>query len=151
MRRHSAGALALAAVVSAVLAGPALAQAPGTLDSAATPRVIVLSDIGNEPDDQMSFTRFLLYANRMSVEGLVATTSTWQRDEVRPDIMNTVIDRYGEVQPNLLKHASGYRSAEQLRSLVRTGQPAYGMAAVGPDKMSPGAQQIIDAADRPDP
>ena len=151
MRRHSAGALALAAVVSAVLAGPALAQAPGTLDPAGTPRVIVLSDIGNEPDDQMSFTRFLLYANRMSVEGLVATTSTWQRDEVRPDIMNTVIDHYGDVQPNLRRHADGYRTAEQLRALVTTGQPGYGMAAVGPDKLTPGAQQIIDAADRPDP
>jgi Protein of unknown function (DUF1593) len=156
MRSHIAGAraggraLALAAILSAVLTGPAAAQAPGSLDPAGTPRVIVLSDIGNEPDDQMSFTRFLLYANRMSVEGLVATTSTWQRDEVRPDIMDTVIDHYGQVQPNLLEHASGYRTAAQLRALVRTGQPAYGMAAVGSDKMSPGAQQIIDAADRPD-
>jgi Protein of unknown function (DUF1593) len=151
MRRHNAVALALAAVVSAIFAGPAPAQQPGRLDPAGTPRVIVLSDIGNEPDDQMSFTRFLLYANRMSVEGLVATTSTWQRDEVRPDIMNTVIDHYGEVQPNLLKHADGYRTAAQLRALVKTGQPAYGMAAVGPDMLTPGAQQIIDAADRPDP
>ncbi len=40
------------------------------------PRVFVLTDIGNEPDDQMSLTRFLLYSNEMNVEGLVATTST---------------------------------------------------------------------------
>jgi Protein of unknown function (DUF1593) len=39
-------------------------------------RVIVLSDIGNEPDDQMSLVRFLLYSNEFDVEGLVATTST---------------------------------------------------------------------------
>ena len=43
------------------------------------PRVLVLTDIGNEPDDQMSLTRFLLYSNEFDIEGLVATTSTWQK------------------------------------------------------------------------
>jgi hypothetical protein len=32
-----------------------------------------------------------------------------------------------------------------------SGQPGYGMAAVGADKTSPGAEAIIKAADRPDP
>ncbi len=27
------------------------------------PRVVIISDIGNEPDDQMSFVRLLLYSN----------------------------------------------------------------------------------------
>ena len=40
------------------------------------PRVVVISDIGNEPDDQMSLTRFLLYSNDYDIEGLVAVTST---------------------------------------------------------------------------
>ena len=53
----------------------------------AKPRVFVLPDIGNEPDDQMSLTRFLLYANEMNVEGLVATTSTWQREKVHTDMI----------------------------------------------------------------
>ena len=43
------------------------------------PRVLVPTDIGNEPDDQMSLTRFLLYSNEFDIEGLVATTSTWQK------------------------------------------------------------------------
>ena len=43
------------------------------------PRVFVPTDIGNEPDDQMSLTRFLLYSNEFDIEGLVATTSTWQK------------------------------------------------------------------------
>jgi hypothetical protein len=38
--------------------------------------VIVLTDIGNEPDDSESFVRFLLHANAFDGEGLVATTST---------------------------------------------------------------------------
>jgi len=42
-------------------------------------RVVVLTDIANEPDDQMSMVRFLVYSNDFDVEGLVATTSTWMR------------------------------------------------------------------------
>ena len=41
------------------------------------PRVIVISDIGNEPDDQMSMTRLLLYSDELDIEALVAATSTW--------------------------------------------------------------------------
>jgi hypothetical protein len=119
-------------------------------DQPGKPRVLVLTDIGNEPDDQMSLTRFLVYANEFKIEGLVATTSTWQRTAVRPDIIETVLDHYAQVQPNLLEHARGFPPAERLRRLVKTGQPAYGLAAVGDDKMTPGAEQIITAADRPD-
>src|SRR5690349_1059874 len=37
------------------------------------PRVFVLTDIGNEPDDQMSLVRLLVYSNEFELEGLVAT------------------------------------------------------------------------------
>ena len=114
------------------------------------PRVLVLTDIGNEPDDQMSLTRFLLYSNEFDIEGLVATTSTWQRDKVSPEIIEKVLSNYGRVQSNLLKHAEGFPTFEQLSALVKPGQPAYGMAAVGTDKLTPGAQLLIDAVDRKD-
>jgi len=115
------------------------------------PRVIVLTDIANEPDDQMSLVRLLVYSNQVDIEGLVANTSTWMKRAVRPDVIRTVIDAYAEVQPNLLQHASGFPSADSLRRLVTTGQPTYGMAAVGADRMSPGAELIVRAADRADP
>uniref|UniRef100_UPI0025B9E2B5 nucleoside hydrolase-like domain-containing protein n=1 Tax=Cecembia sp. TaxID=1898110 RepID=UPI0025B9E2B5 len=35
-------------------------------------RVFVLTDITNEPDDQQSLVRFLVYANEYDIEGLVA-------------------------------------------------------------------------------
>jgi hypothetical protein len=113
-------------------------------------RVIVLTDIANEPDDQMSMVRFLVYANEFDVEGLVATTSTWMRDKVRPDVIHQVIDGYEAVQPTLARHADGFPAAEALRALVSSGQPGFGMAAVGPDRMSDGASAIVRAADRPD-
>ena len=61
---------------------------------APTQRVVVLTDIANEPDDQMSLVRFLVYANEFDVEGLVAGTSTWMRNRVRPDVIHTLIDAY---------------------------------------------------------
>jgi hypothetical protein len=114
-------------------------------------RVIVLSDIGNEPDDQMSLVRFLIYSNELDVEGLVATTSTWQRSKASPEIMKSVIAAYGKVRSNLMLHAQGWPTEAALNAQVVSGQTKYGLAATGPDKMSAGAQAIIDAADRDDP
>lgn len=115
------------------------------------PRVIVMTDIANEPDDQMSMVRFLVYANQFDIEGLVATTSTWMKHKVRPDVIHAVIDAYGLVQPNLLKHQPGFPAPLALRSVVVAGQPAYGMAAVGPDKSSAGADLIVKSAENADP
>ena len=114
-------------------------------------RVIVLTDIANEPDDQMSMVRFLLYSNEFDVEGLIAGTSTWQRNKVRPDVINTLIDAYASVRPNLAQHADGYPDPAALHAVVFAGQPSFGMAGVGPDKMSAGAEQILRAVDRDDP
>ena len=36
------------------------------------PRIIVLTDISNEPDDEESMVRFLVYSNKYDVEGLIA-------------------------------------------------------------------------------
>jgi len=113
-------------------------------------RVIVLTDIANEPDDQMSMVRFLVYANEFDVEGLVATTSTWMRDKVRPDVIQQVIDAYEKVQPTLARHAEGFPTAGVLRALVTSGQPGFGMAAVGLDKMTAGASAIVQAGDKVD-
>jgi len=113
-------------------------------------RVVVLTDIANEPDDQMSMVRFLVYSNQFDVEGLIATTSTWMRNKVRPDVIHSLIDTYAQVQPNLMKHQAGFPSAASLQSVVASGQPGFGMEAVGPGQMSPGAESIIRAADKSD-
>jgi hypothetical protein len=114
-------------------------------------RVIVLTDIANEPDDQMSMVRLLVYSNEFDIEGLIAGTSTWQRNRVRPDVIGTLIDAYARVKPNLDTHAKGYPDPAALLGVVAAGQPSFGMAAVGADKMSAGAEQILRAADRDDP
>src|SRR5262245_40454565 len=113
-------------------------------------RVFVLTDIANEPDDQMSMVRFLVYSNEYDIEGLVASTSTWMRNRVRPDVIDSVIDAYGQVQPNLVKHDDRFPAPAALHAVVASGQAGFGMAAVGEDKMSEGASLIIRAADKAD-
>src|SRR6185312_8511928 len=114
------------------------------------PRLIVISDIGNEPDDQMSLTRLLLYSNELDIEALVAATSTWQKNATHPETMRTLIRAYAMVRSNLLLHAPGWPTAEELDSRVYNGQPGYGMAATGVNKTSEGAYAIIKAVDRND-
>lgn len=140
--------------VGAVLAGVGgvaqTASATHVDDFVGHPRVIVISDIGNEPDDQMSLVRLLLYSNELEIEGLIAATSTWQKSAVHPETMHALIQAYGQVQPNLLKHAKGWPTAEELDGRVYVGQPAYGMAATGEGKESEGGKAIIRAVDRSD-
>ncbi len=140
------GALALGREV------PAAPLAPTHVDNfSGHPRLVVISDIGNEPDDQMSLTRLLLYSNEIDIEALIAVTSTWQKTVVHPETMRTLIRAYGQVRTNLMQHAKGWPTEEDLENRVFSGQPAYGMAATGPDKMSEGASAIIEAVDRDDP
>ena len=82
--------------------------------------------------------------------GSIATTSTWMKNKVRPDVIQTLVDAYGQVLARLLQHQPGFPSAESLKAVIASGQPAYGMAAVGPDKMSAGAELIIQAAAKSD-
>jgi Protein of unknown function (DUF1593) len=113
-------------------------------------RVVVLTDIGNEPDDQMSLVRLLLYSNEIDIEALVATTSTWQKEKVSPEIIRKVIEAYGKVQPNLMLHAKGWPSQAEMEARVSSGQSGYGMAATGEGKLSDGAKALIAAADKAD-
>ena len=136
------GFIAVAAGLSSqVLTQPApLAHVdPTHVDNfAGKPRVIVISDIGNEPDDQMSLVRLLLYSNELDIEALVASTSTWQRTVIHPETMRTLIDAYAQIRPNLLLHAPGWPDAADLARIVYPGQTGYGLAATGAGKSSPG-------------
>ena len=98
----------------------------------------------------MSMVRFLVYSNEFDVEGLVAVTSTWMRNRVRPDVIRTVIDAYAQVRPNLLAARSAVSGARGVECRRGRRPAGFGMAAVGADKMSDGAALIIRAADKAD-
>jgi hypothetical protein len=111
------------------------------------PRVFILTDISNEPDDEESMVRFLVYANEFKVEGIVATTSTWLRKNTREDLILRQLSAYEKVLPNLSKHAVGYPTYNDLKKVVATGQPEYGMDAVGKGKTTEGSKLLLKAAD----
>ena len=109
------------------------------------PRTIVTTD--GEIDDVDSFIRMLLYANEFRIEGLIYSSSMWHYKGdgkgteftsememtqriygARTDLrwpctawMNPLLDAYGEIYPNLIKHAEGYPTADYLKSVVRVG------------------------------
>lgn len=90
------------------------------------PRIFILTDITNEPDDAESFCRYLTYANQFNTEGIVAVTSVWLRNKVAPENLHEIIDAYEKVVDNLNAHVhpkSPYPSAEYIRSITRSGPP----------------------------
>jgi hypothetical protein len=132
-------------ILTLLVPGPAPAARSGE-----RPRVIVLTDISNEPDDEESMVRFLVYSNELDVEGLIATTSTHLRDRTREDLIRRQIEAYRQVRENLATHAAGFPTPEELLAVTHTGQPAYGMEAVGAGKASPGSHHIVEVVDRDD-
>lgn len=119
--------------------------------AAEKPRVVVLTDIENEPDDAMSLVRFLVYSNQWDVEGLVATTSIHQQNRVAPEKIREIVEAYGKVRDNLALHEPGFPTAERLLAVVREGRPDYGMKAVGEGMDSPGSELLVAAVERDDP
>jgi len=138
----------LAAALFAYTAPPG-AQAPDAVS--ARPRVFVLTDIENEPDDAQSLVRFLTYSNHFDVEGLVATTSIHQRDKTAARRIREIVEAYGKVRDNLEQHEPGFPTAAHLLSVVKEGLPAYGMQAVGDGKDSSGSEALVAAVGRDDP
>ncbi|WDQ32292.1 DUF1593 domain-containing protein [Paenibacillus marchantiae] len=102
-----------------------------TADHSATKARTVITTDG-EVDDMNSVIRFLLYSNEMDLAGIVLTSSVYHYagDEeagIKPfrwtgtQWVYDMIDAYGEIYPNLSKHAEGYPEPEQLRKMTKIG------------------------------
>lgn len=125
---------------------------PNIIFSQTTPklRVMVLTDIEADPDDSQSLIRFLTYSNQWDIEGFIATTSIHQKTRVAPESIDKILQAYGKVQPNLMKHEKGYPNYEQLKTKVKKGLPVYGLEGVGEGKDSPGSEWIIQVVSKAD-
>ncbi len=84
------------------------------------PRILITTDIGGtDPDDNQSLMHFLLYCNEFDTEGLVSSPSYGDgndREIVR------MIGLYEQDLPTLKKHAEGWPTADQLRSVTKQGR-----------------------------
>ena len=142
-------------IIAALLVG--LAGSAAT--QANSHRLIILADMGNEPDEEQQMMHMLMCSNEFELEGLIAVTGKYlqpahpdpYRQKVHPELFHHLIDGYEKVYPNLLKHASSYPAPASLRSIVASGQPGYGIADTGEGKSSEGSELIVSALERDDP
>jgi hypothetical protein len=122
--------------------------------SDAKPRLLVLTDIGGDPDDQQSMVRLLLYANEFDIEGFIASASgvpgELKEPVTKPQLIRELVEAYGKVHTNLAKHAQGYPSAEQLLSCIKSGNNRRGLEAIGQGNDTEGSRWIIEVVDRED-
>ena len=140
------------AVLAMLMAGTVICPVGcGSAPAQQKPRVLALTDITNEPDDEQSMVRFLLYSNEYNVEGLLATTSIHLPDRVRPEKIRERVETCGEVRGNLIKHADGFPTTGRLLSLIKSGRPARGMEGAGAGKSTEASSHLIEVVDRPGP
>ncbi|WP_299531982.1 DUF1593 domain-containing protein [Ulvibacterium sp.] len=117
------------------------------------PKLIVTTDIGQDPDDQQSFIRLLHYANEFDFKGFIANADSNYDHEpplLRDDILHDLISKYGLIQHRLKSHAQDYPTADYLHSLVKKGCNKNGAKVpvstyVGPGNDTEGSDWIIEA------
>ena len=122
-------------------------------------RLLILADMGNEPDEEQQMMHMLMYSNEFDLEGLIAVTGKYLNPEstnpykkiLHPELFLQLIDGYSKVFENLKKHAKNYPDPDYLRKIVKTGQSGYGINDVGEGKSSPGSDLIIKAVVKDDP
>lgn len=141
-------------IVSSLGYAHPLVQSQESQTAQAKPRLLVLTDIGGDPDDQQSLIRLLLYANEFNIEGLIASASgtpgELKEKTTKPHLLREIVQSYARVRPNLIRHAPGYPKAEHLMSLIKSGNARRGREAVGEGQDTAGSRWIIQAVDKPD-
>jgi hypothetical protein len=63
------------------------------------PRLVVMTDIGGDPDDEQSIVRFLLHACDFDVEGLCSGFGHGHYQVTHPELIRKAVDAYGQVLP----------------------------------------------------
>ena len=128
------------------------------LNFSQNPRLIVLTDIGQDPDDHQSLIRLFHYANEFKIEGIIATADNnyeHEAPEIRDDIIHKTIDDYDKTWYNLQIHAAGFPKAFELKSVVKKGNAKGGVNVpvekfIGKGFDTEGSDWIISVVDKPD-
>jgi hypothetical protein len=119
-----------------------------------SPRLLITTDIGGDPDDQQSLVRLMVYTNEFELDGIITSASgtpgELKEAVVRPDLVEEIIRGYQAVYPNLLKHDKNFPAPEYLSSIVKKGNPQRGWENVGEGKDTEGSEWIIRQVDKKD-
>jgi len=119
-------------------------------------RLIVLTDIGQDPDDQQSMVRLLHYANEFQIEGLIATADNNSKNEapvIHDEIIHKLISDYQKSEANFSVHAKGFPTAQYLHSVVKKGNAKGGTSVslrkfIGSGNDTEGSEWIIKMVDK---
>src|SRR5438067_7604786 len=105
----------------------AIALLFSSVAAAEKPRLLVLTDIGGDPDDQQSMIRLMVHANEFDIEGLIASAAgipgELKKETVKPELIREIVEAYGKVQPNLVKHHPDFPGAKKLLACIKSGNP----------------------------
>ena len=113
-------------------------------------RIVVMTDIGGDPDDRQSLVRFLLYACDFDVEALCTGFGHGHSKQTRPDLLRQGVDAYAKVLGNLRKHRADYPDAAQLRALIKDGHNGD-PHTVGKGQDSEASEWILRVLEKDDP
>ncbi|KAF5684666.1 hypothetical protein FGLOB1_14835, partial [Fusarium globosum] len=144
------GAFALFTALPSAQAAPSHDKQCSTSRTEHKRRLFVLTDISNEPDDQMSLVRLLTYANEIDIQGISVTTSTWMPDKIDYESVVGVLDGYKKVVNNLNANVPShapYPSYKYLLDRVHKGHPVYGRKSLNMS-LSDGAKALVKTADK---
>ncbi len=80
-------------------------------------RVVLMTDIGGDPNDEQSIVRFLLYSCDLHVEDLLTGFAHYENR--RPDLRRKPVGADGEVVGNLLQHRGSALTLLRALTLCR--------------------------------
>jgi hypothetical protein len=139
----------LCAYLCLFLAGLLAATKAAAVPAEARPRVMVSTDIGGTDfDDFQSMVHLLLYADRIDLEGLIA--SPYGTNSDRKQYILKIINDYAKDFPNLRTYSAAYPTPDYLRGITKQGgtDPHF---LKGWGQRTEGSDWIIQCAHRHDP
>lgn len=126
-----------AALVGLLLVAAVIAQKP---------RIIVSTDIGgDDPDDFQSMVHYLVYADIVETEGLIASPP---KAGTKKDIL-AVIDAYEQDYANLKSYSSDYPTPDALRGITKQGAQ-LAQSGTTPGTPNDGSRHIVSCAKKAD-
>jgi len=112
------------------LCRPAVAadSAPASRPAKSLPRLLVLTDIGGDPDDQQAMVRLMCYANEFEIEGLIAsaagTPGELKEHVTKPEKIREIVEAYDKVRPNLPEARRRISTCQRPSGKDQVRQPA---------------------------
>ncbi|WP_299552420.1 nucleoside hydrolase-like domain-containing protein [Seonamhaeicola sp.] len=143
-----------------MLFGYFYSNSQNTENKASKYRLIILADMGNEPDEMQQMIHMITCSNAFDIEGLIAVTGKYIRPNSKlgkynwvthPELFHDIINAYEKDLKNLKKHANGWPEPDDLRKVVAAGQKGYGIDDVKAGNSSEGSKLIVNTLLRDDP